>query len=320
MRMICNLLAAAPLLLLCGCRNHYQGDVVKETYLHKYGVPISASDWERQGQEGQVVQLQKNGVTVVRSYSQGILSGKTSWSFPNSDIVAKVECFEEDRLVSCCENYASGTPMQEEDYTADGLVSKRLRWYEDGTPAAVETYEGGLLISGEYRTPLNVVESRVQDGEGLRLSRNNEGELVMQDKIFCGEMVERTNFYSNGDPCSVTPFQCGKVNGSRLTFFRGGLPKTVEQWIDDRQQGTTVLYHNGDKIAEIPFISGKKHGIELRFREGSSLVEEVTWLNDVQHGAHKIYIDGATKTEWYHQGEIVSRPTFERLNPPRVER
>lgn len=315
-----HVMCATLLLVLCGCRNEYQGEVVKETYVHKYGVPVSSSDWEKQGQDGQVVQLQKDGVTVVRSYSKGIQTGETTWSFPNSDTVAKREKFSEGHLVALCENYASGNPMQEDQYDADGQLVKRLRWYEDGTPSAIENYSGDILVAAEYRSPLNIIESRVADGIGIRVCRNNDGELVFQDKIDLGVLIERTNFYSNGDPSSITPFKNGKVCGHRLTFFRGGLPKAIEQWVDDRQEGTTVLYHNGEKVAEVPFLDGKKHGVELRYRDGQTLVEELSWVQDVQHGPHKMYVDGETKVEWYHQGEVVSRPTFERLNPPKVER
>jgi antitoxin component YwqK of YwqJK toxin-antitoxin module len=310
----------ASLLALMGCRNHYQGEVVKETYVHKYGVPVSATDWDKQGQDGQVVQLQKDGVTVVRSYNKGVQSGETTWSFPNSDTLAKVERFQNGQLTSVCENYASGLPMQEEIFDTAGNLVKRLKWYEDGTPSAVEMFQQGFLVNAEYRSPLNMIESRVENGIGTRICRNTEGELVFKEKIEQGSLVERVNFYSNGDPCTITPFKEGKVSGSRLTFFRGGLPKAIENWVNDRQDGTTVLYHNGEKIAEVPFVEGKKHGVELRFRDGENLVEEVSWHNDIQHGPHKIYVDGQTKVEWYHQGEVVSRPTFERLNPPKVER
>ncbi len=303
-----------------GCRNHYQSDVVKETYVHKYGVPISASDWEKEGQDGKMVQLQKDGVTVTRSFEKGIPHGVTSWSFPNTTTIYREEEHEHGQLTAKREHYLSGMPHREECYDDLGSLSKRMRWYEDGSPAGIETYERGLLITGEYRTPLNSVDSRIQDGTGVRTMRNNDGELIAKDTFFDGEMTERTTFYPNGDPESISPYANGVVNGNRLVYFRGGLPKAIEQWSSGEQHGVTTVFHNGEKFSEVPYIHGQKHGIELRFRDGELLVEEISWLNDHQHGSHKIYVDGSTKVEWYHQGEIVSRPTFERLNPPRAER
>ena len=91
----------------------------------------------------------------------------------------------------------------------------------------------------------------------------------------------------------------------------------MEQWVQGVQEGTTVVYQNGEKIAEVPYVRCNKHGIEHRYRDGAQLVEEVTWREDIQHGQHKLYIDGETKLEWYHNGELVSRPAFERMNMPR---
>ncbi len=314
------LLLSLALLATTGCRNHYQGDVVKETYEHKYGVPVSASDWEKQGKDGKVVQLLKDGVTVTRSIVKGVPQGITTWTFANTSTIHREEEYDLGNLIVKRENYMSGMPQKEASYDSNGVITKRLRWYEDGTPAAVENYTGGLLVTGEYRTPLNLIESRVQDGAGMRVMRNGEGELIAKDTITDGELVERITYYPNGDPSSISPYSDGEINGDRLTYFRGGLPKTVEHWCNGQQEGSTIVYHNGEKFAEVPFINGQRHGVELRFRDGQLLVEELSWLNNTQHGSHKIYVDGATKVEWYHQGQIVSHPTFDRLNPPTVER
>ncbi len=301
--------------LSSGCRNHYQGEVVKETYIHKYGVPVSAADWEKQGKDGQVIQLQKDGVTAVHTYDKGILHGESTWSFPNSQTVQRVEIYENGVLVGKRDHYTSGTPQQEEHF-AGRFVTKRMRWYEDGTPAATENFQNGLMLSAEYRTPLNVVESRIQDGNGTRYCRNNDGEMMAKDLFENGQLTERMHFFPNGDPSDITPYVNGQVHGKRLTFLRGGLPKSVETWNQGQQEGITVVYQNGEKSAEVPYVNGKKNGIELRYRDGSMMVEEITWIDNEQHGPHRIFVDGSTKVEWYHQGEVVSRPTFERLNPP----
>lgn len=314
------LLLSLTLLATTGCRNYYQGQVVKETYEHKYGLPVSGADFEKQGKTGKIVQLLKDGVTVTRSLENGLANGITSWTFPNTSTIHREEEYENGTLMVKRENYSSGMPQREERFDEKGVVTQRLRWYEDGTPAGVEHYVSGLLMSGEYRTPLNLIESRVQDGVGTRVLRSGDGELIAKDTITDGELVERISYYSNGDPASIAPYADGEIHGDRLTYFRGGLPKTVEHWVHGKQQGSTLVYHNGEKFAEVPYIGGEKHGVELRYRDGDLLVEELSWLHNKQHGPHKIYVDGSTKVEWYHQGQIVSRPTFERLNPPTAER
>lgn len=284
--------------------------------MHRYGVPVTKADWDAQGKDGQIVSLRKDGVTVSTGYTKGILHGPTTYTFPNSSTIQFVETFSNGQLVSKRENYLSGVPMNEEVFGENSLVTL-TRWYEDGTPQASEIYQDIFLFSGEYRTLLNVVESRVTDGHGLRICRTNEGELASKDTIQNGQMVERITYFSNGDPATVSPYKNGVVHGARLTFLQGGLPSTVEQWEHGIQEGITVVYQNGEKIAEVPYKHGKKEGIEFRYRDGSLLVEEVSWKNDTQHGPRKIYIDGETKTEWYHEGEMVSRSAFERMNLPR---
>jgi antitoxin component YwqK of YwqJK toxin-antitoxin module len=217
--------------------------------------------------------------------------------------------------VSKKENFPSGVPLKEE-LLEGNILTKMTRWYEDGTPQANESYENTFLVSGEYRTPLNVVETRVLDGHGTRIWRSNDGELLSKDTVQNGQMVERITYFPNGDPATVSAYENGTEHGTRLTFLQGGLPSTVEQWVHGVQEGITVVYLNGEKTSEVPFIYGKKNGVESRYRDGSLLVEEVCWKENVQHGQRKIYVDGETKSEWYHEGELVSRTTYERLNMP----
>lgn len=309
------LACAACAATLTGCKTNSSQEVVKETYIHKYGVPVAKDDWSRNGKDGQVAQLLSDGVTVTRSYEKGILHGKTTLTFSNSSTIHFVETYNQGNLTSKVENYPSGVPLEEAQYEG-GRIAQITRWYEDGAPAASEIYENGLIVQGEYRSPLNVIESRILEGMGTRILRGNDGELLSKDTIQNGQMNERVTYFSNGDPATVTPYENNQIHGMRLTFLVGGLPNTVEHWINGKQEGMTIVYTNGEKAFEIPFTNGEKNGVELRYRDGKTIVEEVSWVNGVQHGPRKILADEASKTEWYHQGELVNRPTFERLNPP----
>ncbi|MFZ0565453.1 MAG: toxin-antitoxin system YwqK family antitoxin [Chlamydiales bacterium] len=305
------------LILLPGCSGSRQyNNVVKELYVHKYGVPVVKSDWENQGKDGKVVQLRKDGVTAALSFSKGILHGETTFTFPNTSTIHLIETYDQGELVARRENYTSGVPMREEVYEQQTLIAL-TQWYEDGTPSVTETYQNELLQNGEYRTQLNVVESSVRNGEGIRICRNIESELISKDTIQNGEMVEQVTYYTNGDPAMITPYEKGLIHGMRLTFLPGGLPKTVEQWVEGAQEGITIAYQNGEKVAEIPYLQGAKNGIEYRYRDETHLVEEISWKNNVQHGPRKIYVDGETKIEWFHQGELVSHAAYERLNAPK---
>ncbi len=310
------LLALGLLSCLAACRNNQSNDVVKSTYIHKYGVPINQEEWKRQGEDGKVVLLHKNGVTTSRSYSQGVLHGECTYSFPNTSTLAKTEIYEQGMLIARKENYISGVPHVEEDFE-DEVICRRSVWYENGSPQTVEAYANGLLSSGEYRTTTNQVETRVKGGSGTRVIRDQDGLLLARENIEGGRRIERVDYFINGDPSSITPYQNDHIHGTRLTFALGGLPNTVEQWNYDQQHGITVVYLNGEKVSEVPYVHGKRDGIEKKFRDGTILVEEMTWRNDEPHGKRIIYVDGATQVDYFNHGELVSRPTFERRNPQR---
>ncbi len=300
---------------LAACRSNYQGDVVKSTYIHKYGVPVSHEEWKKQGEDGKIVQLHKDGVTTSRSYAGAVVHGECTYSFPNTSTLAKIEIYDQGMLVVRRANYTSGVPRSEEDFEHE-LIAKRSLWYEDGTPQTVESYANGLLASGEYRSSNNSIETRVKNGEGTRVIRDHEGLLLARESIESGRLVERMDYYMNGDPRAITPYQNDHIHGRRLTFVLGGLPSTVEQWEYDQQEGMTAVYQNGERVAEVCYIHGKREGVEKKFRDGTILVEEMTWKNDEPHGKRVIYVDGVVQTDYFHHGEFVSRPTFERLNPP----
>ncbi len=301
-------------LALGGCRNGNE-DIVQSTYIHKYGVPVAKSDWDAGGKTGKIISLKTDGVTVAKGYVDGVLNGETTYSFSNSSTVQFVEVYEKGELTAKRENYASGVPMCEQLFREDVLV-KQTRWYEAGTPTAIETYQGVFLANGEYRTLDNEVEARVQNGEGTRICRSGEGGLISKDTFHAGDMVERITYFQNSDPSTLASYQMGKIHGTRLTYLPGGLPCTLEQWVHGEQQGTTVVYQNGEKYAEVPYIAGKKHGVEVRFRDGEQRVEEITWVEGEQHGKRTLYAEGGAKTQWYHHGELVSRTLFERMNVP----
>lgn len=310
-------LALGCLCLFVGCNRKSQyNDVVKETYIHKYGIPVPKADWEIQGKVGQVIQQKRDGVTVTQNYEEGLLHGKVSYSYPHSSLIETEEYYDHGNLKSQRQNYLNGLAKQEETYSGDSITHV-THWYENGTPSSIEMYDHDFLVSGEYRTPLNVTESKVEEGHGTRYVRTYSGELSAKDTIQNGQMVEKMTFFKNGEPSSIIPYANGVVHGVRLTYQEGGLPSTIEQWSHGVQDGITVMYQNGEKVTEVSYAQGKKHGIERRFRDGSTLAEEISWNHDVQHGPRKLYIDGICKTEWYHEGELVSRTTFERMNNPR---
>lgn len=297
----------------CGPTPRQTCDVVKLTYVHKYGVTVPEQDWSARGKHGQIISEMKNGVTVSRSYSSGVIDGPTTYTFPHSSAIEKIETYARGNLLKETLHYRSGPPMQENDYTIDG-TKKVTTWYENGSPKSIENFDmSDALVKAEYYTPTHQTEAQVENKHGIRITRNQYGHILSKDTIDNGIMTVRTTFHYNGSTKEIVSYKDGNINGKRQTFLPDGEPNTIEDWKNGNQHGITVLFQNGEKYSETPYINGVKHGIEKRYRDGNELTQEVSWYDDMQEGPLKVYVDNVATTEWYYEGRPVSKLDYDGL-------
>jgi len=304
---------AVALLALCGCNRQTNEEVVKETYIHKYGVIVPKKDWESRGSDGQVIQTLKNGVMITKCYEMGKLQGTTTYTFSHSQTIQKTMVYDQGHLNKETENYPSGLPQIEKEYLTSNAY-KNTQWYENGSLRLVEEYQDTLLLNGEYHTLANELETEVRQGDGARTVRDAFGMLSSTDTIEAGEMTSRMTYHPNGTPKEVIPYVNGWVDGTKRSYHSGGEPNTIEEWVNGQQHGLTVVFQNGERFAEIRYVRGQKHGIERRFRDGEVVEEEITWVKNQQHGPTYAYVGESAQVFWYHQGEKVSKNTFDKLN------
>jgi len=292
-------------------------EIKQSKYVHKYGFQVSEEDWERKGQDGHVITELKNGVVMTRFYEKGALHGESTYTFPHSQLVAKVERYDRGHLISTRVNYETGSPKKEETLE-DGGRKVRV-WYEDGTPKSVENHRGGRLLQADYYTSDNRLDSKIVDGEGVRINRDAFGQVVSRDEFQEGFLSLSTITYPNGTLKEMIPYHLGQIEGVRRTFGIGGEPLTIEEWHGGVQNGVTALFQNGEKVAEIEYVDGKKHGVERRFKCGDVLVEEIAWREDRRHGPAKLYVTDPAETKWYFEGKLVSSEMhFDRLSVPQL--
>lgn len=287
-------------------------DIVCQTYVHRYGVPLEADDWSARGQHGQVVSTLKTGVTVANSYESGVLHGETTYTFPHRDTIQKKEQYQNGILTQESWYYQNGMPQKQVDYHPEGQRSV-VNWYESGAPQAREIYHGECLARGEYFNPSNQQESLIEDRNGMRICRDGYGILQSHDEIRDGAMIVRTTYHPNGAPQSITPYVNNVEQGKRQTYLPGGEPHTIEEWNNGFQHGNTVVFENGEKYADVPYQGGTRQGVERRYRNGETLVEEVTWVNDKKQGPSYSYYGGAPKTTWYFGDREVNKATYDVL-------
>jgi len=313
-------------LLLAGCyrqvqhtpcqvpRNDYcKQDVVEERFIHKYGVAVPEEDWDQRGKHGQVLSTLKSGVVVKKNYESGILEGETTYTFPHSDAVEKIETYARGQLVKEVDQYHSGQPKQRIEYLPSSSCTI-TNWYENGSIKSVEEYSSLLLAEGEYYTSNTQVESRVQQGSGHRVNRDDYGQLLSLDVFKEGSLTQKETYHPNGTPKEIVSFNRGQLHGQRKTFTPSGEPIVVESWQDGAQHGLVTLFENGEKIAEVPYAHGLREGIERRFREGNEVMEEIEWSGDLKHGASQNFVGANTTTDWYFQGKKVSKLNFDQMN------
>lgn len=300
-------------LSLNSCNRANNGVIVDETYVHRYGVAVPQEDWEVQGQSGKVITTLKNGVIVSKTMASGVLNGDTTYTFPHSEVIQKVETYSQGNIQRIMVHYYSGKPAQETIF--NGPNSRQItRWYESGSPQSKEQIVNDKLMSGEYFTVKNQLEAKVVDAQGTRIQRDHYGQHVSQDTIVNGEMVLCTTCHSNGAPKALTPYKNRVVDGELKTYLPAGEPDTNEQWVGGKKEGITIVYQNGEKFAEVPYVSGYKHGTERRFRDGNHVIEELSWVNGQRHGATYSYIGDVIKTDWHYQDRLVTEKTFELLD------
>jgi antitoxin component YwqK of YwqJK toxin-antitoxin module len=305
---------ASLLFALIGCQSkRLCDDVICQTYVHRYGVPLDPDEWSARGRHGRVVSTRRDGVVVSNSYESGVLHGETTYTFPHREVIQKRETYCQGELEKEIWNYHNGIPQRQVTYEEPHRHTA-IAWYENGVPQCKEEYQKGRLAQGEYYNLSNETESRIDDCAGIRMQRDGYGNLTSIDEIHDGQMVLRTTYHPNGTPEALTPYVNDEVHGQRRTFTIGGEPATIEEWRGSRQHGNTIVFENGEKCSDLPYVNGQPHGIEQRYREGQILAQRNTWVKGEKHGPCHTYVRDISQTDWYFQGKLVNKPTFDAMS------
>lgn len=285
--------------------------MVSTVFMHKYGVPLNEMDWHERGGDGQVVMTRKDGCVITQNYEGGVLQGKTTFTFPHSQIVDKEHFYQAGHLTSETLHFTSGVSKEKIDYIHD-TETHYVRWFESGNPMNKEVWQNGKLMNGEYYATNNDLEAKVESGYGQKVQRNAFGEFVCKMEISSGELTSSINYYPNGHPKMVTPYKNNKVHGTRKKYLINGAPNVFENFKNGVKSGLTVAYRDGVPYSELPYQNGKKDGVEMIYNPSGQVVSEITWKNDLKHGISKNYIQNICRSEWFYKGKKVSRSDFER--------
>jgi antitoxin component YwqK of YwqJK toxin-antitoxin module len=300
------------LALLCTSCVSQTGEILSQSYVHKYGFNVSSDEWNEREQDGQVITLLKSGVKITESYENGVLQGPTTYTYPHSPIIEKTVVYDQGNLIRETQNDATGMPLKEEAFEFENRKAITV-WDEKGSPLSIEEYAGDLLVEGKYFTPDHELEGRVENGYGERVKRDRSGLLLSREEIADGAMIARTTYHSNGHIQSISHYDNYQLHGEQQKFSVSGRPLMNLEWKHGLLDGTKVVYRNGLKAVETPYVDGKKHGLERHFDDLGYLTAAIPYLSDKKHGKSTLYTEESTETEWYYNGELVSNEKFENL-------
>lgn len=310
MKLLKIFFGVSTLLTLVACHNDNKSNVVAQKFTHKYGFDLTEEEWNTRTKEGTKIQTLDDGVTITESYNNGILHGNTTFSFPNSQIIQKIQQFENGILIKEAINDLQGCPYKEEQYEPN---NKKIVTFWDalGVPISVEEYQNNFLVTGKYYKPDNSLEATIDNSTGTRIKRDRNGELLYKDQIENGLLVFRTNFHSNGKIKSKMGFYNYLLHGSQTNYTHTGDVLMTMNWNMGNLDGMHTTYKNGVIIAEIPYLNGLKHGIERHYNTDKELISEIHWEKDKKHGSERIYDDVNTQVKWFFKGKEVSLKNFE---------
>lgn len=291
----------------------YEDEVICDT-VHRYGVSLDLDDWSNRGQNGQIISMRKDGVSVSRSYEGGILHGECAYTYPYREIVEKKENYQQGKLEQELFYYQNGLPSKQISHDASGKQSI-ITWYESGAPQSNEEVVNGMIVSGEFYNPNQQLESRVDESCGVRTNRDSVGQMQSIDQIQNGQLLYKTEYHPNGTPSTVSSYVNNKVEGKRCTYLPGGEPATVEQWREGVQHGETFTFEFGEKRAVIPYVNGSIHGVEHRYRDGEILTHDIHWVQGQKHGPCYTYLGETTQVDWnYRDRKVPNKATFDMLS------
>jgi antitoxin component YwqK of YwqJK toxin-antitoxin module len=307
-------LGSGLLVLLGGCfSSDSNNPVVSQEFVHKYGFGVTEEEWQDREQDGQIVSILKNGIRVTRSFENGALHGSTTYTFPHSSVIERIQVYDQGNLLKEVVHDASGMPMREEVYEFDDrkIITS---WDAKGAPMSLEEYNGELLVEGKYFTPEHELEGQVEAGYGERYKRERSGVLVSRDFIENGAIASRTSYHPNGLVHTISRYKDYQLHGEQEKFTSTGKPLMTLNWNQGVLDGLKIVYRNGVKVAEIPYVSGQKNGMESHFDDLGTLTAQIEWKHDKKHGSSKFFTDESVEQEWFFKGQSVAHEKFELMN------
>jgi antitoxin component YwqK of YwqJK toxin-antitoxin module len=294
------------------CQNDKSKHIVQERFIHKYGYDVSPDEWNTHSYPGQVLTTKRNGQVTVQTFEDNHLHGPVTVTWPHSQTIKSLEEYTKGSLKRRVEYSIRGVPEKESLFLANDSILT-TKWYASGTPFSKETIKSDTLISGEYYSPTNELEAKIENGSGQRLIRDVSGIILSKETFKNYQVVNETLYHPNKTPKTIAAFRDGQKHGAYKTFSEDGAPLKVENYKSGELEGLSTYYQNAMKYLEVQYVQGLKHGVQKRFVDGTVCIETSQYNLGQKHGATIVYCDGTAKTTWHFNNQMVSKGKYEEL-------
>jgi antitoxin component YwqK of YwqJK toxin-antitoxin module len=172
-------------------------------------------------------------------------------------------------------------------YYVDGTVQHQYHYKDGKKTGSNYDYYPSQKVRRKEQLALNGIdltaEEYTEDGQltAIKKFRNNlphgvwltynEGSKVVQSK---------------------SPYENGKLNGIRLTYYSDGKIQTEEEFKADVRTGTVTTYYDTGPVESVTqYRSNRKHGPAKVYYENGLLKEEGNFAANKKHGEWKTYND-----------------------------
>lgn len=221
--------------------------------------------------------------------------------------------------------YTNGNILYQGVFKDDKPVGEFKRYYEDGTPKSVLSYdESGQKAGAVFfhpdgkRAAEGTYVDKKKEGVWKYFSAKTDGYMISLDHFLSdqrhglsqkfyatGEVAETLyyvngikegewlQYYIDGKMCLKATYSNGQLNGKFLYCFPDGTPQAEGEYLSDRRNGRWKIYNeDGTLNKEIEYIKGKP--------ADSSLDEKETiFLDDLEKNKGKILDPEMTGNEQY---------------------
>ncbi|MGD2170077.1 MAG: toxin-antitoxin system YwqK family antitoxin [Chlamydiota bacterium] len=221
-------------------------------------------------------------------YENGLISGEATHYFSNGNIKKKIP-YKNGLIDGIYFEYFENMALKRKTYFQNNEINgTSLVYWENESPLAIEEYQSGKLITGQYYDKNFQSICNIQNGNGAKL-------VVLDENSY--QLIEYKNgsengliqlFNKEGRLLNSYVMINGKKQGTESEYFilednsSENILKYTIDWGDDQIHGNVqTWYQNGNMESQKHFCKNKKNGPSICWYSDGSLMMVEEYENDL---------------------------------------